>query len=448
MNNVLFIKTGLRQKAWLEYILSEFAAIHCFQGQITVLGLAEAVPDGADVISYGREFTGGVSVVDRSDALPSKNVDWIEAGLYVMPGTRTADTRFSLAYDLFWNAFVFLSGLEEQLLFQQGRVVLSHCVLHPRRDKSSFLIPVVNVLFDRLEALIRKEFSHFVFAASPSPIIDLSHDVDYLSKSPVFMIKQSILNVYDLLCSASRPHECFFSLKRAIRFLGTHPSFWCFDDWAEFEKSMGVRSVFYIHAKVRRGPETWLIDPDYDLAGHKRLQGQLRRLAADGFSIGLHGSFFSAADEGLMTREKKILEDVLGQTVTRTRQHWLRFVHATTPYAHERLFAIDSTLGWNDLVGYRNGCASAFHPYDHAGQRAFRHLEIPQVIMDFNIFQSLGLENSVYIQHAAVMLEHFYKCKSGRVSVSWHQQTCSSDYDWQGRYQQIVQQYADKRKAG
>jgi hypothetical protein len=435
----------LAQKAWLEYVLGEFVRISAFQGKIVVVGLADPLPPGSSIVFYVPECRGGFSIVDRSGVLPSRDVLWVEPGIYVVPGTTTPDGRFSVPYDLFWNAFVFLSGLEECLLARQGKVVLSHCVLHPRRDKATFLIPIVNVLFDRLETLIKKEFPHFVFGNGTAPMIDLSHDVDYLSRSPLFMFKQSVLNAYDLVCSVPRPQACFFALKRAVKFLGARSSVWCFDHWREFEKSMGVRSIFYIHARVKKSPRTWMIDPDYDLSRHTRLQEELRRLVDEGFTVGLHGSFFSANDRALMTQEKEVLEGVLGRPVTRGRQHWLRFVHTATPYIHEKLFEADSTLGWNDLVGYRNGCASAFHPYDHEGQRPFRHFEIPQVIMDFNVFQSLGQEDEDHIAQADIVLAHFYRCKSGHVSVSWHQQTCSSDYDWQGRYEKIVKAYVARR---
>ncbi len=446
VDDTLFIKTGLEQKAWLEYILSEFMAIHSFQGKIRVVSQGEPLPDGASVVVYGREPGPGVRVPACSGILPSRHVQWLEQELYVVPGTVMTGAGFSLVYDLFWNAFVFLSGLEEELLSRRGKIVLSHGALHPRRDKATFLIPIVNVLFSRLEALLRKEFPHFVFGRTTLPVMDLSHDVDYLSKSPVFMIKQSILNVYDLVCSASRPRECFFSLAQAVKFLGRRSSAWYFDYWREFEKSMGVRSIFYIHAKVKKGPETWFIDPDYDLVSHRRLQEQLCRLIEEGFAIGLHGSFFSATDRGLMEQEKDVLEGILGQPVMRTRQHWLRFVHGVTPSIHEQLFAVDSTLGWNDLVGYRHGCASAFHPYDHVRQRAFAHREIPQVIMDFNVFQSLGLEDKEHVKQADELLRHFYQSRSAYVSVSWHQQTASPDYNWHGRYEQIVRQYVAKAK--
>lgn len=438
---MLYIKTDIIQTEWLKYILSEFKRIQCFQSDIQISGLNEALPADARVIYYTEKPVGQVNIVNRSRVLPEGDILQVSLELYVIRATYCEDRLFYLPYDLFWNAFVFLSRLEEYVLAGRNKSVHSHCILHPRQDKATFAVPVVNILFEKLENLIRLEFPDLPFGDGNKPVIDLSHDVDYLSKSMPFMLKQTVLNLYDILGTLRRPRDCGKTIRKAAEFIFRRTSYWTFEYWEELEKRMDVRSIFYIHAKARRNPLTWLIDPNYDLARFTRLQDKLRQLVADGFTIGLHGSYFSAVDGALMRREKAILEEVIGKPVKRGRQHWLRYVENATPYIIDDVFEVDSTLGWNDRVGFRNGCASAFHPYDHRDRRPFKHIEIPQVIMDFNIYQSLAVENMEFVNRSIQVLDRAVKRKKAHIAISWHDRSCTADYNWHGTYEHIINEY-------
>ncbi len=448
MPNTLFIKTDISHRGWLEYILSEFIRIQSFNAAILIMGLEDPLPEQAHVLYYSTEVHGHINLYNCQQVLPATDILQVELELFLIQASSTEDTRFYYPFDLFWNAFVFLSRLEEYLSVQKNKKIHSHCILHPRSDKASFAIPVVNVLFSKLEQLIRKEFPQLSFGEGAKPVIELAHDVDYLFKTFPFMAKQTILNLYDVYRTLNHPQDCLKTLQKTVEFLFRRQSYWTFEYWEELEKKLNVRSIFYVHAKVRRNLLTWLVDPNYDLEHYPRLQEKLKQLSADGFAIGLHGSYYSAVDLDLLKREKEVLEGVLGKPVSQTRQHWLRYVEGKTPFIHDAVFRMDSTLGWNDRVGFRNGCSSAFYPYDHVHQRAFTFLEIPQVIMDFNIYQSLSLENMEFVNRAVQVLERALKYKSAYVSISWHDRACTRDYNWHKTYEYIVKGFVVPLSAG
>lgn len=437
----LYIKTDLTNQKWLTYLLAEFSRIQKFDAYFNIVDLKAPLPEGADVIYYAEHVQDGITIVNHSSVQPSEKVIQLSLDLFVIDGFLTKDDRFCFSYDLFWNAFVFLSGLEEYTTFKKGRGTKSHCILHPRSDRSTFTVPIVNVLFGKLEALIKDKYPQLPFGESDKPIIELAHDVDYISKSPAMIIKQSMLNCYDVFRSVTRPKDCWKNFIKTWSFLFNNTSYWCFEYWQDLEKQFDVRSIFYVHAKVKKNIITTFIDPNYDLTENRRLQDKLRELLGEGFHIGLHGSYFSATNGDILEQEKQILENALGQPVVQTRQHWLRFVEDVTPLLHEEYFEKDSTLGWNDRVGFRNGCASAFHPYNHAEQRPYKHLEIPQIIMDFNVYQSLGLENMEFVNRTVQVLERVLKCKSVQASISWHQRASTTDYQWEKTYEHLLRDF-------
>ena len=49
-------------------------------------------------------------------------------------------------YDIFWNAFVFLSRLEEYWKEKNKKQIKSYVKNHPRKEKATFDVPVVNNL--------------------------------------------------------------------------------------------------------------------------------------------------------------------------------------------------------------------------------------------------------------------------------------------------------------
>ncbi len=437
---VLYIVTDTPDTRWLEYIVAEFKRINLCEADIQVMSFFghEAIVS-VNKIFYCASSVPGFCVPARSQVLPNGKIHYVKGDLYALDQTTTEDKRFACSYDIFWNAFVFLSRMEEYLLVQRHRSSLSHRILHPRTDKRSLTIPVVNLIFNHLESLIKTHFPTIFFGVSVQPKIEFSHDIDYLSKSLQFMAKQSILNAYDIVRFFPRFRDMGKSFMKSVAFLFSRPSYWTFEYWEEVEKRFHTRSIFYIHAKaVKKNFLTWIIDPNYDLLNHPRLQKKLRQLVKDGFEVGLHGSYLSAVDEDIMAKEKAILENVLGQPVTKVRQHWLRYNEKVTPYIHNKFFEYDSTLGWNDRIGFRSGCASPYRPYDHKNHKPFEIIEIPQIIMDFNIYQSLVFENKYFLGIALDIIDKLDECKSARVAVSWHERACTSDYEWHKTYETIL----------
>ena len=221
--------------------------------------------------------------------------------------------------------------------------------------------------------------------------LELSHDLDYVRKTTSLRLKQSAFNLYNAFTKRK-----VSKLKKSFQFLFGTGNYWCFDYWMEVEKKKGMVSTFYVYSKQSKSAKKWLLDPSYNVSQDVKLQNQLKLMLERGWKIGLHGSFYSADDLELITKEKESLELAVGHKVTATRQHWLRYFEHQTPLIHEQLFQTDSTVGWNDRVGFRAGIASKYKPYNHKEGRAFDYFVIPQVVMDSNIFDyGFGREEEI-----------------------------------------------------
>jgi len=81
------------------------------------------------------------------------------------------------------------------------------------------------------------------------------------------------------------------------------------------------------------------------------------------------------------------LEKVLGKKIVGYRNHYLKFkVPETWGLPKEAGFKYDTTLGYADCVGFRNGMCHPFKPFDLNINSYINILEIPLIIMDRTLF--------------------------------------------------------------
>jgi hypothetical protein len=109
----------------------------------------------------------------------------------------------------------------------------------------------------------------------------------------------------------------------------------------------------------------------------------IRTIADEGFDVGLHGSYYSAVQPGVLAAERKTFEHATGITPTTTRQHFLHWDISRTPQLQNAAgFTADSTLGFNRTVGFRASTALPFRQFDVAADESLALLEVPLVVED------------------------------------------------------------------
>jgi hypothetical protein len=121
--------------------------------------------------------------------------------------------------------------------------------------------------------------------------------------------------------------------------------------------------------------------------------GMMERLPARGFEVGLHGSYLSHGDEDELIRQRQSVAGAARAEVAGGRQHFLRFeVRRTWPAQVMAGLTYDSTLGYNEAVGFRAGIAAPFRPWNPETRAAHEILELPMTLMDGTLFRTLRLD--------------------------------------------------------
>ena len=198
------------------------------------------------------------------------------------------------------------------------------------------------------------------------------------------------------------------------------------------EDGFGARSTFYFLTAERNIQRLRM----YDIA---ELEAEMGRIADRGWEVGLHGGYYSYDDPGAIREEKRRLEKVLGRRVTGYRNHYLRFkVPDTWEHLREAGFMYDSTLGYNDVPGFRNGMCHPFRPYNLKTGRELDILEIPLAIMDCALFGYAGSPGRAWeIAKGLIDVTEHYR---GVITLLWHNDAFCLPYraGWMALYEKIL----------
>lgn len=185
-----------------------------------------------------------------------------------------------------------------------------------------------------------------------------------------------------------------------------------------------ARMFFLVSDGLNRydiNPATWRGD-------YRRLIRGLREWAEPG----LHPSYRAGEKLRRLTRERRRLEQLLGEPVLHSRQHFLRF---TLPVTYRLLLEAglrtDHGMGFADAVGYRAGTSEPFRWYDLEREQP-TELEIrPFVAMDVTLRRYLALGP----ERAAELLADLQD-RSRRDGLTfqtlWHNSSFSPYHGWAG----------------
>jgi hypothetical protein len=128
----------------------------------------------------------------------------------------------------------------------------------------------------------------------------------------------------------------------------------------------------------------------------QRIGDVMRTLRAEGFEIGLHGSYESSRTPGVLERERATLETATRAPVEATRQHFLHWDVRWTPRLQEQAgLRADSSLGFNRTVGFRAGTSLPFRQFDVANDRALDVVEVPLAVSDAALLGPIGLQRGM-----------------------------------------------------
>lgn len=174
---------------------------------------------------------------------------------------------------------------------------------------------------------------------------------------------------------------------------------------------------------------------------------QLVQSLASKYAIGLHPSWISGDVPSLLTKEKSTLEQITNQSITSSRQHYIRFDLPTT---YRKLLALDITndysMGYGSINGFRASIATPFYWYDLKNDEKTKLLIHPFCFMDANAYYEQQLSPEAALEE----LMHYYnavKSVNGTMITIWHNNFLGTDAMFSG-WKEIYQQFISSVRNG
>jgi len=213
-----------------------------------------------------------------------------------------------------------------------------------------------------------------------------------------------------------------------------------FKEIIDLERRYNSKSSFYFLAASR--------DPIRFRYNVECLSEELCNIVDQGWEVGLHVGYYSTYDPTSISNEKEKIEKLIGKRIIGTRNHFLRFnVPETWKNLSKLDILYDTSFGYADMIGFRNGICHPFKPYDLIENREINILEVPLNIMDGTLFDKMKLDIDRARDYVKSLIDTVEK-NNGTLTILWHNTTFSNPYlkDW-GKLYEFILKYGNSKNA-
>ena len=319
-------------------------------------------------------------------------------------------------------------------------------------------IPTLEIHISILRNLIVHEGITLVEIA-PTPhgydlIACLTHDVDFagirrhkLDHTVLGFVYRALIGSFiDMLGGRISWKKLFQNWKSVALlpcvYLGLVDDFWIqFDRYIEIENDL--RSTFFlIPFKNRAGSNSAGQVPKrratrYDITD---IKSEVHRLVLCGCEVGAHG--IDAWQDPERGREEfNRISSTTERSDIGVRMHWLYFNDRSPQILEKAGFLYDSTLGYNDVVGYRSGTTQAFRPLG-----AKKLLELPLHIQDTALFypQRMDLTEDSAFSLCKQILKNV-AVHGGALVINWHHRSLAPERLWDEFYIKLLNLLSERK---
>jgi hypothetical protein len=280
-------------------------------------------------------------------------------------------------------------------------------------------------------------------------IICLTHDIDHpvlrnhcCDRTMVgFLYRATIGTIINFCCGRKSLRDLcanwVAALKLPFVYLGVARDFWRgFDRYLEMEAGLGS-TYFVVPSKDYPGrPFAGKVASQravrYDVAD---VRLELQKVISSGGEVGLHG--MDAWVDSTQGREEcNRVSQTLDATVTGVRMHWLFFDGNSPAVLDQAGFSYDSTIGYNETVGYRAGTGQVYRP-----PGSVHLLELPLQIMDTALFYPgyLNLSEPEAERMVWKLIDGATEF-GGALTINWHDRSIAPERLWGGFYLKLLQE--------
>lgn len=409
-----------KESARLKYVLN-WLFTEVLHVTYSVTNNENVVKDLPFFISYG-------SVKPNSFSIPDVGLLWesdirkqdISIGKWKNIPTlyERLNDNTTLPFDLFSAIFFLLSRYEEYYSFQPdkyGRYPASESIL----DKNNWLLrPLVDEWIFEFYNLLKAhqvpvELTPFHF--QPTYDIDMAYSYKHKGvRRSIGGFARSFLKG-DLAAIIERKNVL---LSKAL-----DP----FDSFVFIKKQHDVASlkpIYFVLAALKTTKYDKNISPE-----NEEMQKLIVRLGKEGL-IALHPSYFSN-EEAVFHEEKIILEEILNENITRSRQHYLKFtLPETYRFLIDQHILHDYSMGYGTRCGFRAGTGRNFLWYDLKNETTTSLRVHPFCFMDTTAHFEEGFTKGAAENVLSILKKNLQKTSSKMITV-FHNFSLGSAKEWE-----------------
>jgi peptidoglycan/xylan/chitin deacetylase (PgdA/CDA1 family) len=233
----------------------------------------------------------------------------------------------------------------------------------------------------------------------------LTHDIDVL----YFPKLTTIFDSYRSLLKGQVKNS--FNLFKSLINKKYNP-WWNIKEIIKLEEKYNANSSFYFLTLDKN-------EKDFNF-NIEDVEPELKYIIDKGCEVGLHGGFGEYNNLEKITEKKMRLEKVLNKKIVGFRNHYLKFkVPDTWEVLCKAGFKYDTTFGYADSAGFRNGMCHPFKPFNIQTDREIDIFEIPLIIMDNTLFDYMQLDIAGAWKNIKLLIDTVEKYK-GVITILWH----------------------------
>ncbi len=297
----------------------------------------------------------------------------------------------------FRNSFQFINGIAD----------------FPAVNK--YILYLKEILIQRLK---KKPIS--LYPQGKKACVILSHDVDNPGKYD-HLINYSLKPKTGGFKNYFAHYRAFLALVKTYFLDKNKNQYWVFEELMKAEKEYGFTSTSFFASVNFQSKNGHPLDVSYRLE-QKKYKNIIKKLIGNGFDVGLHASYQACLNFDSLKKEKEDLEKIAGNSVEGLRHHFwhLGKTPNETLLKHENAgFNYDSSLAFNDHIGYRRNIALPYFPYNKNKAERLNTLQIPVFCMDGNLFYNEKMEVEEAVNKILAQIKVIEEC-NGVASIDWH----------------------------
>lgn len=331
-------------------------------------------------------------------------------------------TNGDLPFDILAASFYLLSRYEEYLPHtkdQYGRYAHTNSIAY----QFDFLKrPLVNEWMQAFTKMVKQKFPQLNVRDDLADFRFIpTYDIDEAYKYHYQPLWKNVLGFFrDLLRG-----DFIAVMERGNVYSGNSPDPYNSFDWLdELHQSYHCQPIYFFLTLLKKG--------QYDknlLSGNKGIRLLYQRIAKQ-YTIGLHPSWQSGSESGLLQKERDVLVEMTGQPVLRSRNHYLRF---TIPQTYRNLIRLgiqeEYSMAYGNVNGFRASYAKPFQWYDLENEQVTGLLVHPFCFMEACSFFNQGFSAI----EAGEELQYFHdtvRSVGGELIILFHNHFLTTQPEW------------------